>query len=84
MLRPPGRAQSTQVGAQGRGLPVKRIDRLECAQGRIELSGMAVEGIEGSLDALLLVALLRYGQILVARKRLARGRLGSGPGFGLH
>ena len=84
MLRPPRRPQSTQVGPQGRGLLVERVNRLERPQGRVELSRMAVERIERSLDALRLVALLGDREILHARKRLARRRLRGGPGFGLH
>ena len=63
---------------------MERIDGLERAQRRIELRGVTVERVEGSLDALLLVALLGNGQVLDARQRLAAGRLWSGPGFGLH
>jgi hypothetical protein len=45
---------------------------------------MAVERVEGSPDALLLVALLGHGKIVDARKRLACRGLRSGPGFVLH
>ena len=65
-------------------MPVERIHGLERAQGRVDLGRVTVEGVEGSLDALLLVALFGDGQILDARQRLARRRLWSGPGFGLH
>src|SRR5207247_6551071 len=63
---------------------VERVDGLERPQRGVELRGMAVEGVERGLDALLLVALLRDRQILDARQRLARRRLGSGPGLVLH
>src|SRR5438045_8452213 len=64
---------------------MERVDRLERPQCRIELRGMAVEGIEGRLDAFLLVALLCDGQILDARQRLARRPSGRcRPGFLAH
>ena len=65
-------------------MPVEGIHGLERAQGRVDLSGVTVERVEGSLDALLLVALFGDGEILDARQRLARRRLWCGPGFGLH
>ena len=65
-------------------MPVERIHGLERPQGRVDLGRMTIEGIEGSLDALLLVALFGHGQVLDARQRLAPRRLWSGPGFRFH
>src|ERR671923_19064 len=45
---------------------------------------MAVERIERSLDALLLVALLGDGEILDPRQGITRRRLRAGPGLLLH
>ena len=63
---------------------MERVDGLERAQGRVELRGMAVEGVERGLDALLLVPLLGHGQVFDARQGLTRGRLRGGPGFVVH
>ena len=63
---------------------MERVDRLQRTQRCVELRRMPVEGIEGGLDALLLVALLGQRQVLHPRQRLPRGRLRSGPGLVLH
>ena len=64
-------------------MPVERLHGLERAEGSVELGRVTVEGVERSLDTLLLVALLGDGQVLDTRQRLARS-LWSGPGFRLH
>jgi len=65
-------------------VPVERVHGLERAQGSVQLGRVTVEGVERSLDTLLLVTLLGDGQIVDAGQRLARRSLWSGPGFGLH
>ncbi len=62
--RPAGPADVPQLGAELGGGALEDLDRLERAQGRVELGRVPVEGVEGLAHLLAVVALLGDRQVL--------------------